>query len=155
MTVRFPLPDGHVMLVDDADAPLFAGQVLTLVERKRTTPSVRLAKMDAHRLIMAAPVGRYVDHINGDGLDNRRCNLRLCTPAENAKNRRVNRNSSTGLKGVSPAHGRYRVQIAVDGQRLRLGVFDCPVEGARAYDAAALRHHGQFARTNASMGLLK
>ena len=156
MTVRIPLSGERGMLVDDQDAHLFLGQPLTVVERKRTTPSVRLGKVDAHRLIMDAPADRYVDHINGDGLDNRRANLRLCSKAENAKNRALNSNSTVGLKGVTrDPSGAYRAQIANEGRKITLGRFRCALAAAAAYDAAALRLHGEFARTNASIGLIQ
>jgi len=101
-----------------------------------------------HREIINAPADLQVDHINGNGLDNRRENLRLCTNAENARNRRLSKNNTTGYKGVDLDANRYRAQIRVGQKFVYLGRFDDPIEAAKAYDAAAREHYGEFARTN-------
>jgi hypothetical protein len=106
-----------------------------------------------HRLILDAPSDMQVDHINGDRLDNRRSNLRICTIAENRRNRRIDgRNNSTGFKGVIKATGyeRWRAEIRLNSQTIRLGRFGSPEEAARAYDEAARKYHGEFARLNFS-----
>lgn len=113
------------------------------------------------RLIMERALGRpvdagcVVDHINGDRLDNRRDNLRECTQAGNLQNARarVMHGSlpvQSPFKGVSGAKGgKWRAYISAAGQRyIHLGTFDAPEEAARAYDAAAIEHFGEFARLN-------
>lgn len=117
-----------------------------VVVRPRPNQKTRCIKM--HRLILGAEPGQFVDHINGDGLDNRRGNLRLCTKAENSRNRRIHTGNVAGFKGVTPHHGRWRAVIKASGQRLSLGVFGTREEAARAYDAAAMVHHRGFARLN-------
>lgn len=96
-----------------------------------------------HRFIMNPPAGAEIDHINGNGLDNRRANLRLATTAENLRNRGVFRNSKSGYKGVvyNPANGKWKVTI-------NLGTFDTPEEAARAYDDAITKLFGTLARPN-------
>lgn len=104
---------------------------------------MRLAGLDVEN--------RKVDHINGNPLDNRRCNLRLCTDAENLRNQRIRRVPKTSrFKGVSQSknHNRWRASIFKDYKRVHLGYFDTPEQAARAYDAAAVELHGNFARTN-------
>lgn len=103
-----------------------------------------------HRLVLDAPAGVEVDHINGVGLDNRRSNLRHATRMENACNRGPNKNNTTGFKGVSwhLSESKYQAAITVDGRPIFLGNFRDPVDAARAYDAAARRLHGEFAYLN-------
>lgn len=91
-----------------------------------------------------------VDHKNNDRLDNTRENLRLCTPQENCRNRPKYRGTSSKYKGVyrRAANGKYCAQISDGKRRINLGDFASEVEAARAYDAAAIRLHGEFARCN-------
>lgn len=102
-----------------------------------------------HRLIMAPPRHLFVDHINNDPLDNRRANLRLCTLQQNAMNA-PGRGAVSGFKGVflHRRSGRYYANITVDGRSHHLGSYVDPADAARAYDAAALAHFGEFAWIN-------
>jgi len=111
--------------------------------RKRIT--VRM-----HRLIMNAGRGQEVDHINGNGLDNRKGNLRLCTKVGNGANRRSAIGSSSKYLGVSGSKTRksWLVQIQSGGMGMYLGVYASEVEAAKAYDVAARKYHGEFARLN-------
>jgi hypothetical protein len=103
-----------------------------------------------HRLIMDAPKGLLVDHRNGDSLDNRRDNLRLATGWQNQCNKRKEKNASSRFKGVAFRKGRKKCVacIKVGGKQLWLGSFDSEIEAAKAYDAAARKHRGEFARLN-------
>ena len=102
-----------------------------------------------HRVVIQAPPGTIVDHINGDRLDNRRANLRLVTPSQNNANGR-DRPRRSGYRGVYPHRptGRWIAQISVSGRVRHLGIFDDPLEAARAYDLAAHEQWGSFARHN-------
>ena len=89
-----------------------------------------------------------VDHIDGDTHNDSIDNLRPCKRKENAKNRRVYKNSKTGCKGVYKSGDRFLSQIQVDGKRIHLGRFESIKEAADAYDSAAIKHHGDFASLN-------
>jgi hypothetical protein len=154
-TQRIQLPCGLVAIVDSADLPRVSPHRWYVVRgRKRGTPYVgtRLtgethATM-LHRLIMDAPEGLVVDHINGDTLDNRRANLRVTTQGNNAKNRRANL-SNPGYKGVHRhKDGGWVAKIGSGPAREYLGYFATAEEAARAYNEAAKRLHGEFARLN-------
>lgn len=101
-----------------------------------------------HRVIMGNPEDRVVDHINGDGLDNRRANLRLATVSQNASNCRTPITNTSGYKGVSwsKKSRRWQSLIRFDGNRRFLGLYNTPLEAHEAYCAAARELHGEFAR---------
>jgi hypothetical protein len=103
-----------------------------------------------HREIMGAAEGQVVDHINHDGLDNRRCNLRVCSHAENVRNQRGQRGRSSGYKGVSRDRrlGKWRAQIWHNGKHTYLGLFESEAAAARAYNAKARDLFGAFAYLN-------
>lgn len=106
----------------------------------------------AHRLAWFYVYGRWpdgqVDHINLDKIDNGISNLRPATNAENQRNRSEQSNNTSGFKGVSrfKKTGRWRAEIMIDGHKKYLGSFSTPEQAAVAYDSAAARLHGDFAR---------
>lgn len=102
-----------------------------------------------HREIMGNPVGKEVDHINMNRLDNRRANLRIVTRSQNLLNRNKQKNNTSGFKGVSWKDGRWYVQLGVGKKKnLVLGYFDDIQEAAKAYDIAAKKFYGKVARLN-------
>lgn len=97
---------------------------------------------------MGLDLSNCIDHVNGNKLDNRRCNLRAATQAENNRNNHVIR-SNTGYKGVSKdKYGKYRSQIGFNGEAIYLGRFDTPEQAAEAYNKAAKEMFGVFAHLN-------
>lgn len=106
--------------------------------------------LSMHRLIIDAPLGIFVDHINGNGLDNRRCNLRLCTHSQNHMNRKHHKDASSKYKGVSwhKPLKKWRTQIAVKQKGIHLGYFVSEIEAALAYNEAARIYFGEFAKLN-------
>lgn len=102
-----------------------------------------------HREILGCAANEKVDHRNGNGLDNRRENLRRCTQSENLMNKRMGVNNTSGFKGVSATpRGRWRSYINVYGNRMHIGVFDTPEEAATAYDKKAKKYFKEFAVLN-------
>ncbi len=104
-----------------------------------------------HHLVIEIPDGCVCDHINHNGLDNRKANLRAVTLAQNMWNRgKIKRQARTRFKGVDWVKKQrcWRARITFDGKRITLGTFDNPVEAAKAYDQAAKKYHGQFAVLN-------
>ncbi len=105
----------------------------------------------AHRLAFCHVTGKWpvddVDHIDGDGTNNRWINLRQATPSQNAANRRCTF-SSLGIKGVCQHRGKYQAQIKVHGKSIYLGRFTTPEEASAAYAAAAIKHFGEYAHAS-------
>lgn len=104
-----------------------------------------------HRVIMDAPKDMCVDHINGNPLDNRRENLRLCTHANNMRNNKGwSKNTTSMYKGVSwdKKRKKWQAKISKNGKTIALGRYSSEQKAALAYNEAAKKHHGEFARQN-------
>lgn len=152
------LSRGHFAIVDDEDYDVlskitwysqklkngifYAARKIIVGERERM--------VYMHRFIMNTPDGMETDHRNGDGLDNRKDNLRNCTHQQNGMNRTKQSNNHSGFKGVcwDGYHQKWLAQIQTNGKRKRIGTFNDKKEAARAYEAEAKRLHGEFARVN-------
>lgn len=104
-----------------------------------------------HRLVAGAVKGQLVDHINGDTLDNRLENLRLCSIKENSRNVR-GREGTSRYKGVyfQKRARKWCASIRVDYKLIYLGLFELEEKAAEAYDLAAISHFGEFAKPNFS-----
>lgn len=147
------LTQGKFALVDAADYE-WLNQYKWCVSRSKhggcyavRNEGGRTIKM--HRQIMNPPKGMVVDHIDRNGLDNTRRNLRNCTPAQNARNQESKRGASQ-YKGVyySRKARKWVAQICVDRRRITIGSFHSEIEAARAYDRKARELFGQFAYLN-------
>lgn len=102
------------------------------------------------RLILDCPKGLIVDHINGNRLDNRRENLRICTAQQNSFNKKLEMRNQTGFKGVcwhSPLN-KWRARIKVNQKNIHIGLFESKIEAVKAYNEAAKQYFGEYARLN-------
>lgn len=165
-SMEIPLTNGGVALIDDADYPLVRGRTW----RWRQSGRIRYAESHhdgrpentkrrlrvrtfMHRIILGLSDPKTCcDHINRNGLDNRRCNLRPATRSQNMANRNKTVKNSTGFKGVVYLRRRrvptWTAQIGVMYRVVYLGRFQTPEDAARAYDKAALFFFGDFANIN-------
>lgn len=141
------LSNGEVTIVDE-DVYEWASQNKWTnhhgyASRKRNNKHEKL-----HRLIMNPKNNQVVDHINGNTLDNRRCNLRICTQKENARNRKPNTNKTVKSKGVDfqKRSETYRARIRVNYVHIYLGDFQTEQEAAEAYRQASEKYHKGFGR---------
>lgn len=100
--------------------------------------------------IMRPKRGYFVDLVSGDPLDCRRSNLRICKWSDSSKNRRGTGKSLSGFKGVhvTSRPGVWEAKITSDGKTYHLGKYKDVIAAAKAYNAAAVRYHGKFARLN-------
>jgi len=156
MTREVPLSQGLVALVDEDDYEQITAAGRWLAQRSKTNIYARrnVRRPDGTRTVILLHTfltgWPLVDHINGNGLDNRRLNLRPATITENVRNQRLRRNSTSGFKGVRwhQTARKWHARIKVDEARQHLGLFATAEEAARAYDAAARAGFGEFAALN-------
>lgn len=104
-----------------------------------------------HRMIMNAKENEQVDHIRPNGLDNQKANLRICTPVQNAHNRKKRIDSTSKYKGVyldKRNNNKWNAEIICKGQKFSLNGFKTQENAAIAYNILAEKYHGEFARLN-------
>lgn len=147
---------GRTAYVDDADADRASSLRWYLDSRGYAAAHLpgTGAKIQMHRYVLGLPKfvpgGDCVDHINGDRLDNRRANLRLCSRSQNRLNAPAKSGGTSRFKGVDhfPRGNRWKAQIQFEGRKEYLGLFANEEDAARAYDARARELFGDFARLN-------
>ena len=159
---RIPLTQGKYTIVDVEDYEKLAKYKWFAVRSERGYYAVRMTKakkgsrvrqkgVRMHRAIMGVPEGKIMDHINHNGLDNRRANLRVATRRENTWNKRKQRgNCSSKYKGVTwlKSMGKWQARIVCKGRAIFLGYFDDEKAAERAYDAKAAELFGEYAVLN-------
>lgn len=152
------LSQGKVALVDDEDFEWLSqwkwsahrpnpNRYYAIRQLEKTRIGLKM-----HRVILGLDYGdkRQGDHINGDSLDNRRANLRIALPIENARNCRMHSNNSSGFNGVSFHRNRNKwlAQYSHDRIRTHIGYFVSKVDAAQAFMFVTYLHYGEFSRIN-------
>ena len=154
-TAYVPLTKGYEAIIDAADVPLVDAWNWTAIVGLSNVYAFRSYWRDKnkrtvylHRAIMGEPDGLQVDHINCNGLDNRRVNLRLATRSQNQHNRGASSNNTSGFKGVTWHEGnkKWQAQIAFCGKHKYLGGYDTAEAAHAAYAEASSKYHGEFRR---------
>jgi hypothetical protein len=107
-------------------------------------------KIRMHRLIMSCQKDKEIDHINGNSLDNRKCNLRIVDRQQNNYNKRKMKNNTSGYKGVTynKLNKKWLAQIQFNKQKIHIGLYDTVENAAIAYNIAAKEVFGEFACLN-------
>lgn len=158
MASKIQLGPDHVTIVDDSDLEflsryswyLHKTPTGKLYVRTTITKNGIKKNFSMHRMLLAAGKGQKVDHRNGDGLDNQRSNLRQCTLQQNNRNQKLRPHSSK-FKGVTwrKSRDKWYCQLELGNRKnLYIGSYDTEEEAAKAYDEAAKKHFGEFARLN-------
>jgi AP2 domain len=149
-----PLTQGYAATIDVADVPLVA-EYSWYIHKDRYThyartsiraPDGRRITLRLHQLLTGFPM---TDHIDGDGLNNKRDNLRQASHSENGWNRRANIGNKSGLKGAQwyPPTQQWRARIAANGKQIHLGYYATAEDAHEAYCRASIDMHGSFGRT--------
>jgi hypothetical protein len=151
-TGEVAIPDGLTCWVDPEDVSLIAGHVWHAhkTHGKIYARSGHRGGPFMHNVIMGEQPGMKVDHKDGNGLNNRRSNLRWATQSQNSVNTVKLARGASGFRGVTKHRQceTWRAVIQVDNRRVYIGSFPTPEEAARAYDREAQKHFGEFARLN-------
>lgn len=157
---RIALSRGKYAIVDPEDFDKLSKYKWYVAKSRNTFYATRTGKRQKgqrqkycpmHREIIHIPDGMVCDHINGNGLDNRKANLRAVTPAQNIWNTGKSKaKSHSRFKGPAwdKNDKRWEVRISVNCKRIYIGRFKDQIEAAKAYDKAAIKYHGQYAGIN-------
>ena len=147
---KIKLTQGKYALVDDEDYMRVNIFRWHLMSRGYAARDMGRKKILMHRFILGVVTNMYVDHINGDGLDNRKENLRFATQRQNLGNSRRRVDNKTGFKGVHyyKRDCSYKATIKAAGRNKHLGYFKTAEEAALAYNRAAIEIFGEFAQIN-------
>lgn len=142
--------NGTVILIDEADERLVAQHEWWIDSKGYVTGSVNGKRIRLHRYLLRPGSSDLVDHANRNKLDNRRCNLRIATRSQNARNSKMRSHNTSGFRGVYWCRDtqKWRAEIRVNGKGVKIGRFKSKRDAALAYDREARKRHGEFAVLN-------
>lgn len=163
------LNQGYTTIVDDADFEVVK-QYKWYVAKNSTTPYA-IAEIPCtecghkkttglHRFLLKPKAKEKIDHIDGNGLNNQRSNLRIATMSQNIANSRLRKDNTSGYKGVTWFSGSkhpngawkrkpgWSVRVSLNGKRIQVGYYQDKEDAAKAYNDAAIKYHGEFAKLN-------
>jgi hypothetical protein len=151
-----PLTQGYEAIIDVEDVPLVEGYNWRAMTTGRSMYAARSGPRAGkerplimmHRVIAGDPEGLLVDHKDGNGMNNRRLNLRSASNTQNQHNAKISKVNTSGSKGVHwrADIGKWAARIRVNGNRKTLGFFSDIQSAAAAYEAASKQFHGEFGR---------
>ena len=150
MMIKIKLTQGQYAIIDNEDFKKIMKYKWYMhkdVHNYYACAIIKRKTTQMHRLIMDCPDNMQIDHINHNGLDNRKCNLRICTHSQNHMNQKTRRDSKTGIKGVYEQKYGYVSKIVVNGKRLNKFFVDIK-EAAKWYNKMAKKYYGEYAYLN-------
>lgn len=151
--MKIELTQGYFAIINKEDFELiskFKWCVCIKESRRYVVTDNKGKRIYMHRLILNAKTTEIVDHINGNCLDNRKENLRICTTMENTRNRKKSNKNKSGYKGVSwhKAAKKWEAHITVNYKKIYLGCYQNKIHAAKVYNEAAIKYFGKYARLN-------
>jgi hypothetical protein len=135
-------------IVDDEDYEIYKDKPLYMTHNGYVRTSNYFSESTFARILMHCPKGMTVDHINGNQLDNRKSNLRICEMGQNACNKKIYKCNKTGYKGVYVTKRGWKSIIVHNHEVKYIGSFETKEEAAIAYNEYAIKYFGEFARLN-------
>ncbi len=159
--VSTPTYPNTFALVDDKDYEEISKHKWTVDKcrgkfyaKRKTWADGKQKKLLMHVVIMGKIDNKEIDHRNGNGLNNQRHNLRHCTHAENCRNQDIYSSNTSGYKGVSwdSRTNKWKAYVKYSRKQIHLGYFTCLIKAAKAYDSAAKKHYGEYAKFNFEKG---
>ena len=158
MAKEIQLSQGKVAIVDDEDFEylnqwkwhVIKSDNIFYAKRNIKRYTGKQTQISMHRLIMNPDKYMKIDHIDRDGLNNQKNNLRICTNSQNCMNRILHSNNKSGFKGVyfCKQHNKFRARVCINKINKHIGLYIDAKDAARAYNAAAIKYHGEFANLN-------
>ena len=140
-----------IVLVDDKDYETLSHHkwyLLNSKNKKYAITSIDSLTKLMHRIIMKEPKDLQIDHIDGNGLNNKKENLRIVTSSQNNMNRSKFKNSISKFKGVQFENNKWRSRIRLNKKLYHLGMFENEIDAAKAYNKAAKKLFGEYAKLN-------